>query len=209
MRFIYKVLLFSILLGLSSVERLQAQTYVKINGLYALVGVINPSIEFAISPKSTIQAEIVVSPWKSINGKHALFGIFMGEYRYYFKGHNNGWYVGGNVGMMAFNMTKPYIEDWKIKFENRYSKGYGFMLGASVGYEHVFCERWVVDAFLGWSWMHSYYNGYSNDGQIQLNPNPDWNQKYPDPFNASGEWYPNKIGVSIGYRIINPDKARR
>ena len=39
-----------------------AQTYVKLNGLYALAGVVNPSVEFVISPKSTVQTEIVVSP---------------------------------------------------------------------------------------------------------------------------------------------------
>lgn len=39
-----------------------------------------------------------------------LFAIFMGEYRY-FKEHNRGWYLGANIGMMAFDMSKlPYIE---------------------------------------------------------------------------------------------------
>ena len=33
----------------------QAQTYAKLNGLYALVGVINPAFEFTLSPKSTFQ----------------------------------------------------------------------------------------------------------------------------------------------------------
>ena len=119
-----------VFVGVSSIS---AQTYVKLNALYALVGVVNPSIEFAISPKSTIQSEIVVSPWKSINGSHATFGIFMGEYRRYFREHNNGWYLGGNIGMSAFDISKPEIKDSKLSFQDRYSKGYGFMIGLSAG----------------------------------------------------------------------------
>ena len=79
---------------LLSAQRSEAQTYVKLNGLYALVGVINPAVEFRLSPHSTFQSEFVCSPWKSIehNGAHKpmLFGIFMNEYRRYFKRHNTG-----------------------------------------------------------------------------------------------------------------------
>ena len=41
------------------------------------------------------------------------------------------------------------------------------MIGLCVGYEHIFRERWVLDAYLGWSWMSSFYNGYSMDGKIK------------------------------------------
>ena len=185
-----------------------AQTYVKLNGLYALAGVVNPSVEFVISPKSTVQTEIVVSPWESIGGKHMLFGILMGEYRRYFRGHNDGWYLGANAGMMAFDMSKPYMDGWHLRFEDRYCKGYGFMIGICAGYEWQFRERWVLDAFLGWSWMSSFYNGYSMDGEIDMHPHRPVQPEYPDPFNGSSEWYPNKIGLSIGYRIISPKRFR-
>lgn len=183
-----------------------AQGYVKLNGLYALVGVINPAVEFAISPKSTLQAEIVFSPWKAIgeSHKHMMFGILMGEYRRYFKEHNNGWYLGANIGMMAFDMSKPYIDGWGIKLEDRYSKGYGMMIGVCVGYEYQFGKRWLLDAYFGWAFMDSHYNGYSMDGQIDMNPHRPVQPEYPDPFNGSSEWYPNKVGVSIGYRIFTP-----
>lgn len=198
------LLLFSVAVS----QQGHAQTWFKINGLYALVGVINPAVEFTISPHSTVQTEIVVSPWKSINGYHAMFGILMGEYRYYFKGHNRGWYLGGNLGMMAFDLSKPYIANGSVRLEDRYSKGYGFMIGACVGYEYIFRERWILDAYLGWAWMDSHYNGYSFDGQIDMNPHRPVQPQYPDPFNGSSEWYPNKIGFSIGYRIINSNKHR-
>lgn len=194
-------------LTLLCVRVVSAQGYVKLNGLYALVGVVNPAVEFAVSPKSTLQTEVVISPWKSFSGHHMTFGILMGEYRRYFRAHNDGWYLGGNLGMMAFDMSKPYIEDWKLKFENRYSKGYGMMIGLCAGYEYQFRERWLLDVYLGWAWMSSFYNGYSMDGEVQMNPHRPTQPKYPDPFNGSSEWYPNKVGFSIGYRIFTPRKG--
>ena len=182
------------------------QGYVNLNALYAALRVINPAVEFAITPKSALQTDIVISPWKSINGKHMNFAIFMGEYRRYFKAHNDGWYLGANIGMMAFDMTKPFIKDWKLQFENRYCKGYGMMLGLCVGYEYRFRERWLVDAYFGWAWMDSHYNGYSFEGETDMYPHRPEQPEFPDPFNGSSEWYPKKIGISIGYRIFQPRK---
>lgn len=193
-----------VLLLVAAARPARAQGYVKLNGLYALAGVVNPAVEFAISPKSTLQTEIVVSPWKSIHGKHMLFGILMGEYRRYFKEHNRGWYLGANLGMMAFDMSKPYRDGWSIKFENRYCKGYGMMIGLCVGWEWQFRERWLLDAYLGWAFMDSHYNGYSFDHRIDMYPHRPVDPPHPDPFNGSSEWYPNKIGLSIGYRIFKP-----
>ena len=89
MKNIAKLLLLLALL-VCGARQAQAQTYAKLNGLYALVGVINPAFEFTLSPKSTFQTELVISPWKEVgsNGKHMLFGIFMNEYRRYFRQHN-------------------------------------------------------------------------------------------------------------------------
>ena len=201
-------LLLLLALRVCGARQAQAQTYAKLNGLYALVGGINPAFEFTLSPKSTFQTELVISPWKEVgsNGKHMLFGIFMNEYRRYFRQHNDGWYLAGNVGMMAFDMSKPEFRSGKLRLEDRYCKGYGMMIGLCVGYEHQFGERWLLDAFFGWAWMDSHYNGYSFDGEIDMNPHRPVQPKHPDPFNGSSEWYPNKIGVSIGYRIFQPKR---
>lgn len=130
-------------------QQASPQGYVKLNVPYALVGVVNPAVEFAISPKSTLQTDIVISPWKSINEKHMLFAIFMGEYRRYFKEHNRGWYLGANIGMMAFDMSKPCIENWKLKFGNCYCKGYGMTIGLCVNCEYRFAGRWLLAAYFG------------------------------------------------------------
>ena len=211
MKPILKTLLILFALSLPT-QRLDAQIYAKLNGLYALVGVINPAVEFTVSPKSTFQTEIVFSPWKYVNDhgvdKPMKFGILMGEYRRYFKQHNWGWYLGANMGMMGFKMSKPQFSDgWFL--ENRYSKGYGMMIGICGGFEYQFADRWLLDAYFGWSYMLSWYNGYSLDGTIDLYPHRPVQLEKPDPFNGSHEWLPNKIGVSIGFMIFNPARRGR
>ena len=130
------------------------------------------------------------------------------EYRRYFKQHNRGWYLGANMGMMGFKMSKPQFSDgWFL--ENRYSKGYGMMIGICGGFEYQFADRWLLDAYFGWSYMLSWYNGYSLDGTIDLYPHRPVQLEKPDPFNGSHEWLPNKIGVSIGFMIFNPARRGR
>ena len=211
MKPILKTLLILFALSLPT-QRLDAQIYAKLNGLYALVGVINPAVEFTVSPKSTFQTEIVFSPWKYVNDhgvdKPMKFGILMTEYRRYFKQHNRGWYLGANMGMMGFKMSKPQFSDgWFL--EIRYSKGYGMMIGICGGFEYQFADRWLLDAYFGWSYMLSWYNGYSLDGTIDLYPHRPVQPEKPDPFNGSHEWLPNKIGVSIGFMIFNPARRGR
>lgn len=189
-----------------------AQIYAKLNGLYACVGVVNPQVEFRISDHSAFQSEIVYSPWKSIRGRHMHFGIFMNEYRYYINNMRNkgrGFYVGADAGMMVFDISRPRLGDGHLLwFSRNYGKGYGIMLGLSVGYEYCFCERWVLDVFVGGAYMNSMYNGYRADGTIEMNPHrpPGKEPSSPDPFNGSAETLPCRAGLSVGYRIFNPKK---
>ena len=134
----------------------------------------------------------------------------MNEYRFYINESFKGFYVAANAGMMAFKMSKPYLLNGQFGLQDRYCRGYGFMFGAALGYEYQFCERWLLDAFVGFSWMHSTYNGYSLSGEIDLYPQrPAWKEPdSPDPLNYSAEWLPNKIGISIGYLIFPPKKKK-
>ena len=187
------------------------ETYIKLNALYALGGVINPSAEFVLSPHSAMAMDITYSPWRSIKGAHANFGIFSSEYRYYFKQSARGWYVSGNVGMMGFDISKPQLFKNKQLISirtDRYHKGFGMMVGFGAGYQHVFAKRWVVDAFVAFDYMLTWYNGYTANGEINMHPYGHENYLYPDPFNASAEFMPAKIGVSIGYRLFDPAKHR-
>ena len=194
----------------------QAQIYAKLNALYAVVGIVNPQLEFVVGPHSSISIDPMISPYKTIkwgdrNDIHALFGIFQTEYRYYIKSEVKGLYVSANVGMQAFDMTRPYLFNNKkiISFEQGFGRGFGLMAGLGVGYSHHFKGRWVVDAFFAFDRMWSWYNDYLADGQINMYPRHQKEPKFPDPFNGSAEWLPSKIGVSIGYKIFDPTLPRK
>ena len=106
-------------------------------------------------------------------------------------------------------MSKPEFRSGKLRLEDRYCKGYGMMFGLAFGYEYKFKERWLLDAYLGWAYMASWYNGYSLDGQIDMNPHRPVPPEHPDPWNGSAEWLPNKIGLSIGLLICDPHRKKK
>ena len=86
---------------------------------------------------------------KPFDSEHVTFAIFMSESRRFFKEYNRGWHLGDNVGMMAFDMSKPCIENWKLKFGNCYCKGYGMTIGLCVSCEYRFAGRWLLAAYFG------------------------------------------------------------
>ena len=186
---------------------ISAQVYAKLNALYAAVGVINPHIEAAVSPHSSMVVDLTYSPWRSINDRHLNFGILQGEYRYYFRQATKGWYVSANLSMMGFDLSKPQIfKDSIISLNKGYSKGFGLMCGVGAGYEHHFAKRWVVDIYVAFDYMHSWYNGYTETGEIIMTPHGHEKYERPDPFNVSAEWLPAKVGVAIGYQLFKPKR---
>ena len=213
-KYLYKALLCVAIIALPSVAN--SQIYAKLNMLYAVVGVINPQLEFVVGPHSSISIDPMFSPYKTIkwgdrNDIHARCGIFQTEYRFYIKREARGFYVSANAGMHAFDLTRPFFfqGDKIISFEPGYGKGWGMMVGLGIGYSHTFKERWVVDAFFAFDRMWSWYNDYFANGEINLFPRHQKEPKYPDPFNGSAEWLPSKIGVSIGYKIFDPNIKRK
>lgn len=214
MKRIYAILLAVAMISVPTVS--QAQIYAKLNALYAVVGVINPQLEFIVGPHSSISIDPMFSPHKTIrwgdrNDIHAMCGILQAEYRFYIKREARGFYVSANAGMQAFDLTRPYIFQWGkfISFEQGFGRGFGLMTGIGIGYTHIFKERWVVDAFFAFDRMWSWYNDYFANGEINLFPRHQKEPKYPDPFNGSAEWLPSKIGVSIGYKIFDPSIKRK
>ncbi|MBQ2728047.1 MAG: DUF3575 domain-containing protein [Alistipes sp.] len=183
---------------------LYAQIDVKLNALYAAVGVLNPQVEFHLTDHSSTAVDLTFSPWKSVNGKHAQFGILQAEYRYYTRPASKGFYISGHLGSMMFDLTRPYFfQSGKfITFEEGFGRGFGVMIGVGVGYTYHFGKRWLFDAFFAFDRMWSWYNDYDSEGRINMYPGHQHEPKYPDPFNGSAEWLPSKIGFSIGYRIF-------
>ena len=187
------------------------QIAIKLNALYALCGVVNPQVEAAFSPHSTLAIDATFSPWRSVNNRHLFFGMFNGEYRYYIKSAMNGFYGAFNAGAMGFDINKPYLfQNGKILgFNHNYGKGFGLTVGVGIGYQHAFARRWTVDAFVAVAYMRSWYNGYRPNGEVVMDPQGHEDYIHPDPFNGSSEIMPLKAGVSIGYKIFGGKRGAK
>ncbi len=97
-----------------------SQTYLKLNGTYALFAIPSFAIEVGIAPKATFQLDATMSFWNSINDRPWVFNQIFPEVRYYFKEKNNGFYTGVHVGygMFKISKNKAYANS------NRYQYGY-------------------------------------------------------------------------------------
>jgi hypothetical protein len=165
----------------------QGQTYLKGNLVSALVLVPNVGVETSIGKKSTFQFDVTASFWKSINGKPAEFYIFVPEYRYHFHEKFNGWYVGGNVGATIFNFQK-----WSNWDTNQHEKGFGYVMGVTLGYEKQLNKKFILDFFLGGGNHQGFYKGYNADGT---------RYDFAKDYNKSGEWLSYRGGIMLSYKL--------
>lgn len=167
-----------------------SQTYVKFNGATALVGVPNIGIETSIGKKLTFNFDVMASFWKSFAGHNPMqLCTITPEVRYHFKEKYNGWYFGGHAGPDFYKIQK-----WNYWNTNLYEKGFGYRLGATLGYNFKINDKINLDAFVGGGWHQGFYKGYYNDGT------PGRYEKAKN-WNKSGEWLPYRGGLMITYKL--------
>jgi hypothetical protein len=137
---------------------------------------------------STVQFDIMGSPWKSIQGKPRQFVLAIVEYRHHFSAKYNGFYFGGHVGGTTYNLQK-----WNYINSDLYQKGFGLVFGGTLGYQVPINEKIMLDCFVGGGSHQGYYKGYS----ITTGERYDGAKN----FNKSGEWFPYRAGVMVSYKL--------
>ncbi len=177
--------------------------YIKGNALLLPVGVLNVGAEYQLSDKFTVQADALVSPWKSFAGHQAQLYSLVMEARYYFNSSFRNWYVGANLGGVRFiaqkwnhwggrpfqlTPTSPIYNELDL-----YQDGFGVMIGATVGYQRQLSEKWNIDLFAGGGNLQSFYRGYHESLDVRYDEITGWNR--------SGEWVPYRGGVMISYKL--------
>ncbi|WP_367770168.1 DUF3575 domain-containing protein [Flavobacterium sp. WC2421] len=166
----------------------QSQTYIKANALTALIAVPNVGVETSIGKKSTLQIDALASFWKSINGLPYQIFTLTPEYRYHFKEKYNGFYAGANVGGTVYKLSKGVHMGL-----GQYEKGFGYFMGATVGYETKINDKFMLDFFVGGGWHQGFYKGYfAATGE---------RYETAQHYNKSGEWLPYRGGVMISYKL--------
>lgn len=167
---------------------LQSQTYVKVNGLTTLLTIPNVGLETSIGGKSTFQFDITASFWKSIRGERSQFYLFIPEYRYHFNEKYKGFYIGSHIGFTLFNVHKlNYLNT------NLYQKGFGYLMGVTIGYQIKVNDRFLLDCFIGGGNSQGFYKGYNTVTNVRY--------ENADNYNKSGEWLPYRGGFMVSYRI--------
>ncbi|WP_276380430.1 DUF3575 domain-containing protein [Flavobacterium sp. H4147] len=170
--------------------QLQSQTFVKFNGATAAILIPNIGIETSIGEKTTFSADVMASFWESFNGNNPMkFITVTPEIRYHFKEKYNGFYAGAHIGA-----DKYEIQKWNYWDTNKYEDGFGYRIGATVGYNLKINDKFLLDIFVGGGWHQGFYHGKYNDGTPgRYETAPNWNK--------SGEWLPYRGGVMLSYKL--------
>lgn len=203
------LLAFTLLCGILSYAQKQTPEnpktiYIKANALFLPIGVVNAGVEYQLSQKVTLQADLFISPWKSFLGKYAQVYMVGFDGRYYFEEAFKHFYVGANISAARYIIQKynywgddpfQYTKDSPVYISSDlYQNGYALMLGATVGYQFQLSDRWNMDLYLGAGTVQSFYNGYHKELGIRYD---DDGRKW----NKSGEFLPYRGGIMIGYKL--------
>lgn len=164
---------------------MHAQTHLKGNCVYWMLGMPNISAETRIANHFTLSGELFYSPWKSVNGNPMQFLQFNPDVRWYPKGAFRGFYTGIYTTLQDFKLTK-----WNYWNGNSYQAGWGYGFGGMLGFQALLSDRWALDVNLGAGWHHGEYRHHNKQtDEITY----DWN--------GSGEWLPYRLCIAICYRF--------
>ena len=204
---------------------LYAQTELKVNGAYALAGIINISAEVPISPRLSLSGEALYSPWESVKlGGHSRpekFAYVMSEVRWYFKKTDKelhrGWWLGADLGaLIMLKMSRPrFFEDGKmICWFNKYERGAGLMTGLTIGYKWILNPHFTLEVYAGGTFITGWYNGYflydvyddqgnkiHSKDEVMMKPQRPNQPEIDDPWNGSSNWIP-RFGVNLAYKFL-------
>ncbi len=166
----------------------------KINLAMAAITVFNPAVEIGFGEHSAVQLEYfgAYSKYNYMgSGAPFIMNLSMVEYRrYLLNKEHKGLFAGANFGTHMYKMSKniiPLIEHQPG--DTSYDWGFGVVLGLHVGYKFILRERLGLELSAAGGWQRSMHEPYNSDGTLQVE------------MNASGEWFPYKLGVTLSYKF--------
>jgi hypothetical protein len=207
-KFITGFLTLFLLGNLNAQEQQDQETsvYIKGNALLIPIGVVNVGLEHQLSKKITVQADVLISPWKSFGGHELQYYSLSVEGRYYFNEAFKHWYIGANIAGSRFiaqkwnywNDNVSINEETGIAYKNSdlYQKGYSIIFGITGGYQFKVSDKWNIDIYAGIGSSQDFYKGYDRTT----------GQRYDklstsSSYNKSGEILPYRGGVMISYKL--------
>jgi hypothetical protein len=76
---------------------------------------------------------------------------------------------------------------------DKYEKGIGYFIGATIGYQMKINDKFMLDCFLG----EGSHKGFYKSCLLSTGKRYDGAKDY----NKSGEWIPYRGGIMVSYRI--------
>ncbi len=160
-----KRIIISLVLSVIVTCGLRAQQFaLKTNLLYWSTVTPNIGAEMSVSDKSTIQLFYGLNPWKTgSEGKSIRHWLLMPEYRYWFCGVFDGWFIGGHLMGGQFNMGNVDLNlPWGIldQLEDHRYEGWFVGGGFTFGYQWVISKHWNFEASMGVGYDYIKYDKY-------------------------------------------------
>ncbi|HEY4538682.1 MAG TPA: DUF3575 domain-containing protein, partial [Faecalibacter sp.] len=88
------------------------------------------------------------------------------------------------------------IQKWNYWNTDKFQRGYTLLIGATVGYQMSFNNRWGLDIFITGANSQGGYHGYKI-----LDDNSIIRYDSATHFNRSGEWLISKAGIMLTYKL--------
>jgi hypothetical protein len=173
-------------------QSLDGGTRIKV-GATTAVAIAHIGVERALRREGrTFQWDVMVSPWQSVDGYPLTFVSGVAEWRFYKEPEAKGWYAALNTGAVAFRLQRTDYRDTTL-----YQEGAGLLLGGSVGRVWQLRSGWSIDAYLGGGTIQSLYKGYDRATGRRYDGAELWN--------VSGELYPFRTGLMVGFPWRRPE----
>jgi hypothetical protein len=155
-------------------------------GASSLLGIPMLGVERPLNdPKRSVQWDVMLSPWRSVQGYPLEFLVGIAEWRFHRRETRDGLYVAVHLGAAAFRLRRPDYRDTTL-----YQEGAGVLAGASMGRVWRSRSGRTVEVYLGVGTVQSLYKGYDRATGRRYDGARLWN--------VSGEWLPYRTGLSVG-----------
>ncbi|MCD7722251.1 MAG: DUF3575 domain-containing protein [Prevotellaceae bacterium] len=146
----------------SAVTTAHAQKFaLKTNALYWATSTPNLGAEISAGRKNSVQVFYGLNPWKSSSGKSIRHWSLQPEYRHWFCGAYDGWFIGVHAMGGQFNMGNIKLPFGILStLETHRYEGWYVGGGISAGYQWALSVHWNIEASIGVGYDYIKYDKF-------------------------------------------------
>ncbi len=145
-----------------AVPRAKAQEVaLRTNFVYWATTTPNLALEVSAGRRNTFLLQYALNPWKATSGKSIRHYLIQPEYRRWFCGAFDGWFIGVFAHGGQFNAGNIDLPMDMLKgLANRRFEGWYIGGGVNVGYQWVMSKHWNFEASVGVGYDYAKYDEF-------------------------------------------------